>query len=288
MKRQILKPQPISINLWTLIGYALIFIAIIFSISYFINDSVVKKQNAAKKLENKLVNNEKDKLIKEYRKQYEEVLKINSQYKSSWKEIVDLLYNKDMPIGGFEFDSNVIKESDDIILLKLRNTILSMKDDLMLINEVKNYVVARKEFSDNFPFIWPTVKGGVPYISSKYGLRDDDEVNIFDGGYHFHAGIDIPGDLNDIIVATAGGQVIDVQQDNETYGKVIIIQHKYGFETRYAHLNKTLIKPGDIVEKGQKIGLMGNSGYSLGVHLHYEIRKDGTSVDPMMFLTVNY
>jgi len=67
------------------------------------------------------------------------------------------------------------------------------------------------------------------------------------------------------------------------YGKVIIIDHGYGYESLYAHMSKMIVKPGENVKRGQVIGYVGNTGRSTGPHLHYEVRKNGKAVNPVHF-----
>ncbi|MBM7694738.1 murein DD-endopeptidase MepM/ murein hydrolase activator NlpD [Peribacillus deserti] len=106
-------------------------------------------------------------------------------------------------------------------------------------------------------FIWPAE--GV--ITDYFGTR---------GGTH--KGIDIAAPLNTEIKAAGGGAVSKAYTSN-TYGNVIFINHEGRYETVYAHLNKILVQEGDSVKKGQIIGKMGTTGYSTGVHLHFEIHQ---------------
>ena len=126
----------------------------------------------------------------------------------------------------------------------------------------------------------------MPKISSGYGFRDD----LFgDGEVHFHSGIDVPGDLGDPIVATASGEVRNVILNDEEMGDIIVLKHKFGFTTGYSHLNAVYVKPGQIIERGEVIGAMGNKGtHSLGAHVHYEVRKNNQPIDPFDLLTTNY
>jgi murein DD-endopeptidase MepM/ murein hydrolase activator NlpD len=72
----------------------------------------------------------------------------------------------------------------------------------------------------------------------------------------------------------------------EDFGHYIVICHNNGYETLYAHLSKRLVKDGDRIQPGQKIGLVGKSGRSTGPHLHYEIRHKGKPVDPMKYIKI--
>jgi len=69
------------------------------------------------------------------------------------------------------------------------------------------------------------------------------------------------------------------------YGNMIMIDHGFGYRTRYAHLSEIKVKPGDMVKRGQPIALMGNTGKSTGPHLHYEVHHKGHAVDPINFFS---
>lgn len=225
-----------------------------------------------------------DAKIKDYKDQFQQVLTIKERYRNSIKDIVEMLYNKDshLAVGG---TSVTVAETDEAVLLQIRNTVATMQDDQNLLAEVKNYLVARKEFIDNFPFVWPVDKTGVPKITSGFGFRDDLNGKA---QLHMHAGIDIGGAKGDPVYTTADGVVINIDYSHPLYGKLIMIKHKYEFVTYYAHLNKILVKVGQEIKRGQKIGEMGNTGESEGYHLHYEIRRNEVPIDPMMFLNINY
>jgi murein DD-endopeptidase MepM/ murein hydrolase activator NlpD len=229
--------------------------------------------------------NELESKNKDYKEQYQQVIAIKDRFRSTIKEIVEMLYNKDshLGVGG---SSTTVKDTDEAVLLEIRNTVATMQDDQNLLSEAKNYLVARKEFIESFPFTWPTIRNGVPKITSGFGFRDD-----LNGGkaLHYHTGIDIGGEKGDKIVATADGIVTYVDYNHSLYGKFIMIKHnKYDFVTYYAHLNRILVKQGQSVKRGDKIGEMGDTGDSQGFHLHYEIRRGDIALDPMTFLNINY
>ena len=118
-------------------------------------------------------------------------------------------------------------------------------------------------------------------ISSRYGSRIDPLVK--EGA--FHPGLDFRGRSGDKIKATAEGVVKKVTYD-EDYGHHVILSHGKGFETLYAHMQKTLVKKGEKVKRGEVIGLVGNTGRSTGPHLHYAVLHRGKFVDPMKYIKV--
>lgn len=121
-------------------------------------------------------------------------------------------------------------------------------------------------------------------VSSNFGYR----INPITKRKQFHRGIDLAAPRKTPIRATADGIVEHVQSKNiGDYGRVIRLSHNYGFKTTFAHMNKTYVNIGDIVKKGQIIGLVGNSGRSSGPHLHYEIRYASTLLNPKNFINWN-
>ena len=107
---------------------------------------------------------------------------------------------------------------------------------------------------------------------------------------HFHTGLDIAAPLDTPVSAAADGTVllatssVDAEGHLTGYGNYVVIGHGAGFITVYGHLDKLLVTPGQAVQQGQVIGLMGSTGWSTGPHVHFEIRSDGVYVDPAPFL----
>lgn len=115
--------------------------------------------------------------------------------------------------------------------------------------------------------------------SSDFGYRSDP----FHGGGAFHAGIDMTGKTGDSIHASADGVVVRAGWW-AGYGKVVVVDHGNGLETRYGHMSRFHVKEGDVVRQGEVIGGMGSTGRSTGTHLHFEVRLDGRALDPQPFL----
>ncbi|MCF8146350.1 MAG: M23 family metallopeptidase [Deltaproteobacteria bacterium] len=125
------------------------------------------------------------------------------------------------------------------------------------------------------PSIWP-VKG---WLSSSFGYRS----SPFTGVKEFHKGIDVSTRAGSPIVASADG-VVSFTGWDRGYGRVVLIKHGHGFETRYAHLNKSIVKKGQRVKRGETIGLVGTSGKTTGPHLHYEVHLNGVAVNPIRYV----
>lgn len=119
-------------------------------------------------------------------------------------------------------------------------------------------------------------------FTSGFGVRSDP----FQGRAAMHGGIDLAGPLGTEIYATADGTVGRSQWAGG-YGNLVEIDHGKGIQTRYGHLSKALVSPGQRVKRGDLIARMGSTGRSTGSHLHYEVRIDGKAVNPIPFLQSN-
>ncbi|MBW1645931.1 MAG: M23 family metallopeptidase [Deltaproteobacteria bacterium] len=139
---------------------------------------------------------------------------------------------------------------------------------------LQDYLQKKQTVLNFTPSIMP-VRG---WISSRYGYR----VSPFTGRREFHKGVDIVNRRGTPVVATADGRV-KFAGYNGGYGRMVVIDHGIGLATKYGHLSKIYVKIGDRVVRGQKIGLVGNSGRSTGPHLHYEVVVNGQSVNPVNY-----
>ena len=122
----------------------------------------------------------------------------------------------------------------------------------------------------------PAEKG---WISSYFGQRTDP----FTGKPAIHNGIDFAGKEGTNVIAVAGG-VVTWTGTKSGYGEMVEISHGDGFITRYAHNKQNLVVAGDVVRKGEPIGIMGSSGRSTGAHVHFEVYKHGRPVDPSSYV----
>lgn len=129
---------------------------------------------------------------------------------------------------------------------------------------------------DAYPNLWPTRS---KKLTSGFGYRKDP----FTGRATFHAGIDIDGESGDTVFSAADGTVSDTGFDSR-YGNFVTIDHLGGLQTVYMHLKRIDAKIGDVVVRGEKIGLLGSTGRSTGAHLHFQIIQKGEPVNPLKYL----
>lgn len=143
--------------------------------------------------------------------------------------------------------------------------------------EIKEYYNSNRQKLSHLPAIRP-VKG---IIISSYGMRFHPIYKF----YRMHKGLDFRAKEGDTVYATGDG-VIKYAKNKGTLGLTVAIDHEFGFESRYGHLSALQkgIKAGSKVKRGDVIGYSGRSGVVEGPHLHYEISKDGRSVDPINYL----
>jgi murein DD-endopeptidase MepM/ murein hydrolase activator NlpD len=119
------------------------------------------------------------------------------------------------------------------------------------------------------------------YISSNFGIRSDP----FNGKPTQHLGLDFAGDVGDPVYATAGG-IVTWAGEKSGYGEMVEIEHPGGYRTRYGHSDRIDVVVGQMVNKGQQVATIGNSGRSTGPHVHYEVLKNGRQVDPISFVNI--
>jgi murein DD-endopeptidase MepM/ murein hydrolase activator NlpD len=132
------------------------------------------------------------------------------------------------------------------------------------------------------PELFPINKG--EYDGLPFTIREKRVSPVNKKDTVIHYGFDIEAKLGTVVMATAGGKVIKASWDDKGFGNLVVIDHGEGYQSWYAHLQDFSVNNGDPVVKGQTIGHVGKSGISTGPHLHFEIRLNGTSVDPMIYL----
>jgi murein DD-endopeptidase MepM/ murein hydrolase activator NlpD len=151
-----------------------------------------------------------------------------------------------------------------------------IEDREQQLSVLETLLVNRKIQNDVFIAGRPVSKG---WMSSRFGMRNDPIT----GRRAWHNGVDFAGKEGAEVVTVAAGVVV-YAGPRSGYGKMVEINHGGGFSTRYGHHKDLLVKVGDIVKKGQVVGLMGSSGRSTGPHVHFEVFKNGRVVDPSTYI----
>lgn len=179
--------------------------------------------------------------------------------------------------SGTRIDRNFVEDINELktLISSLEEAQSKDSDTYMDLSETENKL---KAYIDSTPSLFPTPGR----ISSDFGGRRDP----FRLTKRFHTGIDIAAPYGQNINAAASGEVT-LASRTSVYGNTIIIDHGHGISTMYGHTSKILVKKGQKVKKGDVIARVGSTGRSTGAHLHFEVRVNGTSVDPLKYVDNN-
>ena len=258
---------------------------LIFGIYYILN-STLNPNSQLKSLQT-----ENNNLKKELSKVVDNLQVFNSQLETLSITNNDLrLQNNLEPIadeernvgtGGSIFNSLDFSNSSGAndIISTLDNYIESIEMKIKIENEnyveIKNAFLSNNELYDALPAIKPTTGS----YGDRFGMRRHPIIKV----KRMHNGVDFLTYYNTPVYAPGSGTVEFVGRKGG-FGKIIIIDHGFGYKTRYAHLNKYKVKNGKKVKRGDLIALTGNSGLSTGPHLHYEVRHNGIALNPRNFI----
>jgi len=179
-------------------------------------------------------------------------------------------------LGIKETQEGLLREIDDI-----RQLSSYLSQAVEPIKEIGTLLDSQSALLTEIPSVWP-VRNGIGNITMFFGQN----INPINGQYYIHKGIDIATyRAGDPVVATADGQVVTAEYAFD-FGNFIIIRHKHGYYTRYAHLQSFRAKVGQRVQQNEVIGYIGNTGISTGPHLHYEVHIGSDVVDPYRYITI--
>jgi murein DD-endopeptidase MepM/ murein hydrolase activator NlpD len=192
---------------------------------------------------------------------------------------------RDAGVGGADRYADIrekdIQHNDLVIALhekvdKLRRKLYiesKSQDEVVLLAEKKEKLYAA------IPAIQPIANRQLIALASGFGLRIHPVYKV----KKMHNGIDFAAEIGTPIYATADGRVITVDVKFSGYGKMVEIDHGFGYKTRYAHMHDFNVRPGQNIKRGDLIGYVGNTGLSTAPHLHYEVHINGAQVDPVHY-----
>jgi murein DD-endopeptidase MepM/ murein hydrolase activator NlpD len=205
-------------------------------------------------------------------KQIKQVRYLTETARASAGKISDAL-----AVAGYRLKSDpATAEGGPFIAADSAEAMSSFRAEVEGLDSALNQLKKARRAVRQFPFANPSPGSD---ITSSFGTRRDPLL----GTAAFHSGMDFRASIGDPVKATAAGKVISAGR-NGGYGNMVEISHGNGLTTRYAHMSRLLVSEGDEVEPGAIIGLAGSTGRSTGPHLHYEVRKENTAVDPAAFV----
>ena len=141
--------------------------------------------------------------------------------------------------------------------------------------DLQGQLEERRSLLASTPSIWPA-RG---WLTSEFGVRTEPAS----GERSMHRGVDIATQHGAPVVAPSDGVVVFAGVEG-SYGKVLVIDHGYGVQTRFGHLSEIFVSPGERVRRGARVAAVGNTGRSTGPHLHYEVRVDGIPENPRKYV----
>jgi murein DD-endopeptidase MepM/ murein hydrolase activator NlpD len=177
-------------------------------------------------------------------------------------------------LKGYDHSEQIISNKTMIKELEKRIYAQSVSFD-----EVIQLAKEKEQMLASIPAIQPVANADLTRIASGYGWRIDPIYKT----KKMHWGLDFTADKGTNVYATGNGVVKEIEKKRWGYGNCIIIDHGFGYTSRYAHLSAFKVEKGDKVVRGQIIGLVGSTGKSTAPHLHYEIEKNGKKINPVHF-----
>jgi murein DD-endopeptidase MepM/ murein hydrolase activator NlpD len=166
----------------------------------------------------------------------------------------------------------VTSEKLDDLEKRILNQSISFRD---LLNLARN----KEKMLANIPAIQPVNNTDLKRMASGYGYRIDPIYKT----RKMHTGMDFTADIGTEVYVTGDGVIETIEVSGWGYGKCIVVNHGFGYKTRYAHLSEFKVLQGQKVRRGEIIGLVGSTGKSVGPHLHYEVEKGGVKINPLHY-----
>lgn len=273
---------PVALIYGCIGGVVLLILASFFLSAQFFSDRVDARELAELRAENEKLREKYEQMrwnITEVENRYDELVQKEIAIRSLFNLPEVNAEERQLGVGGPtspRFDRLSETQREAVVTEQQVDRLLTLSAfELEKFSEVEQDLGKLQERLNHTPSIWPSTG----WISRGYGMKYDP----FTGMKQMHRGIDVANHTGTPIIAAADGRVTRVGR-NGGMGKTVVIDHGYGFVTRYAHLSDYKVKRGQRVSRGEVIGLMGSTGYSTGPHLHYEVLRNGKSLNPMNYI----
>ena len=184
--------------------------------------------------------------------------------------------------GGVDRYADLEGFDNSQLMLKLTQKVDRLAKEIYIqsksFDEVIKMAEGKKQLLASIPAIMPISNKDLSHTPSGFGWRMHPIYKIS----KMHTGMDFTASLGTIIYATGDGIVEVADSESAGYGSHVVI-NSYGYETLYGHMSKILVKKGQHVQRGEKIGLVGSTGTSTGPHCHYEVIKNGQKINPVNY-----
>ncbi len=282
--------RKVTHSVWSILGKILKYFLVTASLAvvYYIVFALLVNTDSERKLkrENQMYSRMYDEMVRKEQL----VGDVMENLKAKDNEIYRQLFNSDAPDLGNIYPEGLLSVIDSVGDKDIAEYV---GKKLSLLEEASGKV------EDNFKFIMDKLEGDgkLPPLTNplhdfsyaRTGASVGEKINPFYKVAVFHGGLDLISQQGDAVYATADGTVKDVEHSTKGLGNVVTIDHGNGYLTRYAHLENTRVSRGQKVARGKQIGQVGMSGNSFAPHLHYEVIKDTTKVDPLnyFFASIN-
>jgi murein DD-endopeptidase MepM/ murein hydrolase activator NlpD len=233
--------------------------------------------------ENQKLKTEWQVLLKQLDRTSQQLSKLEQNDDHNYRVILDLqpldITQREAGVGGRAKESSFISNPLIRIAYEQSEKIKNRLDiEAQSMKQLKEELERKEKMWASRPAIQPVDNKQLTRLHTIFGLR----LHPKHGDIRPHNGLDFTAPTGTPIYATGDGRV-SVAHFSPTYGNVVYIDHGFHFETRYAHMNSYIIKNGDEIKRGQIIGYVGDTGTSVGSHLHYEVLYKGTAVNPINF-----
>ena len=198
----------------------------------------------------------------------------------------DLVYRTIFALDPLRDSVYADSSADNLQALELRLGEVSDRIGIQLasLGEVEQVAKEAGDIVSHIPAVPPLLpKKGTYHLSSPFGTREDPVY----GGIARHLGQDFASKVGNPVYVTGDGVVEKVDFNFKGYGNEVVVNHGFGYKTRYAHLNTVDVGVGQSLKRGDKIGEVGKSGKATGPHLHYEVVFKGNQINPMSFMDMD-
>jgi Peptidase family M23 len=192
---------------------------------------------------------------------------------------------RDAGVGGMDRYAD-IKEKNIIhgdVIIDLQERVDKLRRKLYIESKSQDEIVQKAENKEKLfaaiPAIQPIANKNLIALASGFGMRVHPIYKV----KKMHTGIDFAAPIGTPIYATADGKIEEVSVRFSGYGKMIIIDHGFGYKTRYAHMHDFAVRQGQSIKRGELIGYVGDTGLSTAPHLHYEVFMNGEFINPVHY-----